>query len=71
MDYSTSSCHSWNKKEKSRKENGLVELTKRFIDMLRYSENQSIDLNKAMQDLNVQKRRIYDITNVLDGINLI
>lgn len=24
-----------------------------------------------MADLNVQKRRIYDITNVLEGINLI
>ena len=24
-----------------------------------------------MQDLKVQKRRIYDITNVLEGINLI
>ena len=32
---------------------------------------QVIDLNKASELLDVQKRRIYDITNVLEGINLI
>jgi len=30
-----------------------------------------LDLNSAAKDLNVQKRRIYDITNVLEGIGLI
>lgn len=30
-----------------------------------------INLNKASTILNVQKRRIYDITNVLEGIHLI
>ena len=28
-------------------------------------------MNKAAETLNVQKRRIYDITNVLEGIGLI
>ena len=32
---------------------------------------QVIDLNKASELLDVQKRRIYDITNVLEGIDLI
>lgn len=32
---------------------------------------QVLDLNKAAEFLDVQKRRIYDITNVLEGINLI
>ena len=32
---------------------------------------QIIDLNKAAEILDVQKRRIYDITNVLEGISLI
>ena len=32
---------------------------------------QIIDLNKASELLDVQKRRIYDITNVLEGIDLI
>ena len=56
---------------KGRKENGLVELTKKFIDLLKEAPEQTLDLNKAVQDLEVQKRRIYDITNVLEGIGLI
>ena len=56
---------------KGRKENGLVELTKEFIDLLKEAPEQTLDLNKAVQDLEVQKRRIYDITNVLEGIGLI
>lgn len=30
-----------------------------------------VDLNEAAEQLGVQKRRIYDITNVLEGIGLI
>ena len=56
---------------RGRKENGLVELTKKFIDLLKTAPEQTIDLNDAVKVLNVQKRRIYDITNVLEGIGLI
>ena len=56
---------------KCRKENGLVELTKKFINLLKDAENQTLDLNDAVLILRVQKRRIYDITNVLEGIGLI
>ena len=56
---------------RGRKENGLVELTKKFIDLLKEAENQTLDLNGAVKKLDVQKRRIYDITNVLEGIGLI
>ena len=58
-------------KDKGRKENGLVELTKKFIDQLKEAADQTIDLNDAVKVLEVQKRRIYDITNVLEGIGLI
>ena len=56
---------------RGRKENGLVELTKKFIDLLKEAPNQTLDLNEAVKTLDVQKRRIYDITNVLEGIGLI
>lgn len=57
--------------KRGRKENGLVELTKKFINLLKQAPNQTLDLNEAVQLLRVQKRRIYDITNVLEGIGLI
>ena len=46
-------------------------MTKTFISLLREAPNQTLDLNKAVKQLEVQKRRIYDITNVLEGIGLI
>ena len=57
--------------KRGRKENGLVELTKKFISLLKEAPNQTLDLNEAVLLLKVQKRRIYDITNVLEGIGLI
>ena len=57
--------------KRGRKENGLVKLTHKFIDLLKLSPQQTIDLNRAVDLLKVQKRRIYDITNVLEGIGLI
>lgn len=57
--------------KRGRKENGLVKLTHKFIDLLKFSAHQTIDLNRAVDLLKVQKRRIYDITNVLEGIGLI
>ena len=56
---------------RTRQENSLGELTKKFIQLIKQSENNTIDLNFAVTQLNVQKRRIYDITNVLEGIGLI
>lgn len=39
--------------------------------MLQESPDGSVDLNIASAKLNVQKRRIYDITNVLEGIGIL
>ena len=52
---------------KGRHENSLGELTKKFIELLMKADNMCIDLNEAVALLDVQKRRIYDITNVLEG----
>jgi len=56
-------------------ESTLSALTERFIQLLDdYSTNHGegeLDLNIAVQELGVQKRRLYDITNVLEGVGLI
>ncbi|CAM8980816.1 hypothetical protein QQ045_030818 [Rhodiola kirilowii] len=54
-----------------RYDNSLALLTKRFINLIKHAEDGMLDLNKAAETLEVQKRRIYDITNVLEGIGLI
>lgn len=58
-------------KTKSRQDNSLSVLTKRFVSKIKKSQNQTIDLNETVKELQVQKRRIYDITNVLEGIGYI
>lgn len=49
----------------------LIYLTKNFVDIMKSSENGLLNLAYAGDILNVQKRRLYDITNVLEGIGLI
>ena len=39
--------------------------------MIRKAPDQSIEIDEASRQLNIQKRRIYDITNVLEGIGYI
>jgi len=56
----------------SRFEKSLGLLTARFVALLQQAEGGILDLKIAADALNVrQKRRIYDITNVLEGIGLI
>ncbi|NXU09782.1 E2F2 factor, partial [Pardalotus punctatus] len=57
--------------EKTRYDTSLGLLTKKFIRLLNESPDGVVDLNRAAEVLDVQKRRIYDITNVLEGIQLI
>ncbi|KAF0400955.1 transcription factor E2FC isoform X1 [Gigaspora margarita] len=58
----TSSC---------RYDSSLGLLTKKFVSLLKEAKDGDLDLNSAAISLQVQKRRIYDITNVLEGIGLI
>ena len=55
----------------TRYDTSLGLLTKKFIDLLETSPDGVVDLNIASTKLNVQKRRIYDITNVLEGIGVL
>ncbi|XP_028298430.1 transcription factor E2F3-like isoform X2 [Gouania willdenowi] len=57
--------------EKTRYDTSLGLLTKKFVDLLAQSADGVLDLNLAAETLQVQKRRLYDITNVLEGIHLI
>ncbi|GCB84480.1 hypothetical protein scyTo_0025045, partial [Scyliorhinus torazame] len=57
--------------EKTRYDTSLGLLTKKFVHLLSESPDGVLDLNRAAEVLEVQKRRIYDITNVLEGIQLI
>lgn len=54
-----------------RYDNSLGLLTRKFVALLKGSPDGILDLNYAANQLEVQKRRIYDITNVLEGIGLI
>ncbi|XP_053204466.1 transcription factor E2F3-like [Panonychus citri] len=58
-------------KSKHRFETSLGQLTRRFIALLKDSQDGVLNLNTASSVLNVQKRRIYDITNVLEGVGLL
>lgn len=57
--------------QNNRYDNSLGLLTRKFVKLLRDSDGGILDLNFAAENLEVQKRRIYDITNVLEGIGLI
>ncbi|KAK9129542.1 hypothetical protein Sjap_010029 [Stephania japonica] len=54
-----------------RYDSSLGLLTRKFINLITKTEDGALDLNKTADVLEVQKRRIYDITNVLEGIGLI
>merc|ERR1712098_245036 len=56
----------------SRFEKSLGLLTTKFVTLLQEADGGILDLKVAADTLNVkQKRRIYDIPNVLEGIGLI
>jgi len=55
----------------SRYDCSLGILTKKFVALVKSAPNGVLDLNSAAEQLAVKKRRIYDITNVLEGIGLI
>ncbi|XP_077414193.1 transcription factor E2F5 isoform X3 [Vanacampus margaritifer] len=56
----------------TRHEKSLGLLTMKFVDLLQQANDGVLDLKVAADSLAVkQKRRIYDITNVLEGVGLI
>jgi hypothetical protein len=55
------------RKVRQRQENSLGELTKNFINYIKEQGGKEININDVVKQLKVKKRRIYDITNVLEG----
>jgi transcription factor E2F3 len=60
-----------NEIEESRQENSLCQLTKKVLQYIRCKKKLNININELVKELGVKKRRIYDITNVLQGIGYI
>ncbi|KDP36935.1 hypothetical protein JCGZ_08226 [Jatropha curcas] len=54
-----------------RYDSSLGLLTRKFVKLIQEDKDGTLDLNRTADVLEVQKRRIYDITNVLEGISLI
>ncbi|KAH7728294.1 transcription factor E2F3 [Aphelenchoides avenae] len=58
--------------ESGRQDSSLLRLTKKFMELPSSSTDPGVlNLNEAADALGVQKRRLYDITNVLEGIDMI
>ena len=58
-------------KSTQRYDSSLSLLTQKFVRLIHEADQGVLDLNQAADILKVQKRRIYDITNVLEGVGLI
>lgn len=55
------------KPKKDRNNNSLEIITKKFINYISKLNTDAIDIKNVVNVLNIKKRRIYDITNVLEG----
>ncbi|KAF2076443.1 hypothetical protein CYY_002246 [Polysphondylium violaceum] len=58
-------------KSNNRYDNSLVQLTKKFLGIIKNSPQGILDLKVASDKLDISKRRIYDVTCVLEGVGLI
>ncbi|XP_048386930.1 transcription factor E2F6 isoform X1 [Stegostoma tigrinum] len=57
--------------KKPRFDVSLVHLTQQFMELVKEAPDGVLDMNDIAKMLGVRKRRVYDITNVLDGIRLV
>ena len=48
-------------------QNSLDYMTKEVIRYIKEAKSDYINLNKIAKDINIQKRRLYDVINVLQG----
>ncbi|KAM3603635.1 uncharacterized protein V6R79_026281 [Siganus canaliculatus] len=55
----------------SRQDLSLGVLTQRFLELMQEAPDQGLDIRQVISVLQTRRRRIYDITNVLEGICVI
>ncbi|EJW05116.1 hypothetical protein EDEG_00786 [Edhazardia aedis USNM 41457] len=55
----------------SRNDSSLYVLTIKLLEMINGNMQKTIDLNYASETLKVHKRRLYDVTNILEGLQLV
>jgi len=58
-------------RQRVQNDTSLGATAKRFVALMTGAIDQTIELNEAAKKLNAPKRRIYDVTNVLEGIGLV
>merc|ERR1712131_464474 len=58
-------------RQRVQNDTSLGATAKRFVALMTGAIDQTIELNDAAKRLNAPKRRIYDVTNVLEGIGLV
>lgn len=49
----------------------VAELTQRFLELMLTAPDSSLDIRQMTMGLQTGKRRIYDITSVLESVSLI
>ncbi|XP_036127052.1 transcription factor E2F6-like [Molossus molossus] len=59
------------KELKCRFDSSLFRITRNFIDLIRSAPGGVLDLKETSTKLGVPKRRLYDISNILGGANLV
>lgn len=57
------------KQKRAGQKSSLEELTYLFFRCMSGSDSEVVDIDTIVESLGVQRRRIYDITNVLEGKN--
>lgn len=55
----------------SRKEKSLGQLSRRFLEIFGCMTDQEVSLDSVTQRLGVERRRIYDIINILESLGVV